>query len=143
MRAWLPEVSLFEDTSPHGAALNMAIDEALLAAISAPVLRVYRWLRPAVSFGYFERWSPIRADHPEREPVRRWTGGGVVLHGEDFTYSLLLPAHSPAALLTPAASYEVVHSALGAALADAGIAAGPAPGSTGKVSQACFENPVA
>jgi len=142
VRPWLPEISFFDDIVPHAAALNMAIDEALLATISGPVLRVYRWVKPAVSFGYFERWEPIRASHPGRDAVRRWTGGGVVLHGEDFTYSLLIPRSCDAAAIEPGESYGVIHRALCPALADAGIAAQPASASAAKISQACFENPV-
>ena len=35
------------DPEPHGAALNMAIDEALLRTATEPLLRIYRWARPA------------------------------------------------------------------------------------------------
>jgi len=143
VRPWLSEIFLLEDPALHCAALNMAIDEALLAVIPGPVLRIYRWASPAVSFGYFEPWAPIRAAHPGRDPVRRWTGGGVVLHGEDLTYSLLIPrAASQAAALPPSGSYGVIHSALCSALADSGIPAGPASASAPKISHACFENPV-
>ena len=142
MRPWLPEISFFDDVAPHGAALNMAMDEALLTVIPGPVLRVYRWLRPALSFGCFERWEPIRAAHPGRDPVRRWTGGGLVLHGEDFTYSLLIPRSCGAAALPPAGSYSLIHGALRSALADAGISAEPASNPAAKISGACFENPV-
>ena len=142
VRPWLTEISLFDDLAPHSAALNMAVDEALLNVITGPVLRVYRWERPALSFGYFERWGPIRAAHPGRDAVRRWTGGGLVLHGEDFTYSLLIPRSLDAAALPPARSYGLIHRALCSALAHVGITAAPAPASTAKISQACFENPV-
>ena len=142
MRAWLPELSFFDDAAPHAATLNMAMDEALLEVIPGPVLRVYRWLRPALSFGCFERWEPIRAAHPGRDAVRRWTGGGVVLHGEDFTYSVLIPRSCAAAALAPAGSYGLIHGALRSALADAGIPAEPASISAAKISGACFENPV-
>jgi len=121
--------------------MNMAIDEALLGSIEAPILRVYRWARPAVSFGYFERWQPIRQEHPTRDPVRRWTGGGVVLHGEDFTYSLLIPREIDTT--APGESYRVIHAALCRALGETGLAAEPAGASPAtKRSQACFENPV-
>jgi len=142
VRPWIPEIIFFNDTVPHAAALNMAIDEALLPVLPAPLLRVYRWAGPAVSFGYFERWLPILSAHPLRDPVRRWTGGGVVLHGDDLTYSLLIPAANPAAVLTPSSSYALIHTALRAALADAGIPTSSASFSSDKVSQSCFENPV-
>jgi lipoate-protein ligase A len=120
----------------------MAIDEALLVVAPGAVLRVYRWERPAVSFGYFERWEPIREAYPGRDAVRRWTGGGVVLHGEDFTYSLLIPGTVGVDWGAPAGSYGVIHGALCAALGDAGVQAEPAAASAERVSQACFENPV-
>ena len=142
MRPWLTEISLFEDVEPHSAAVNMAVDEVLLGVVGGPVLRVYRWARPAVSFGYFERWEPILEAHPARDAVRRWTGGGVVLHGEDFTYSLLVPRCGDAAGLGPGGSYGVIHGALCAALGDVGIGAGRAGVPGEKISQACFENPV-
>lgn len=140
MRPWLPNLLLFEDLAPHSAALNMAIDEALLGLIEQPVLRVYRWERAAVSFGYFEPWAPILEQFPGRDPVRRWTGGGVVLHGEDFTYSLLIPGEIEAR--APRESYRVIHGALCRALGEAGLAAEPAGSSPGRRSHACFENPV-
>ncbi len=142
MCPWLPHLTLWLDDTPHSAALNMAIDEALLASIPGPVLRVYQWAAPAVSFGYFERWAPIRAAYPNRDPVRRWTGGGVVLHGEDLTYSLLIPRSAEIPSATPAESYAIIHRALCWALADAGIDAMAAAASSAKTSQACFENPV-
>ncbi len=120
----------------------MAIDEALLAVAPEPVLRVYRWMRPAVSFGYFGRWGPVREAHAGRDAVRRWTGGGVVLHGEDLTYSILIPRVCEAAALDPAGSYAVVHRALCLALTDAGFTAVEAGVSGEKISEACFENPV-
>jgi len=118
----------------------MAIDEALLAVIPGPVLRVYRWARPAVSFGYFQPWEPVRAAHATRDPVRRWTGGGTVLHGEDFTYSLLIPREIETP--PPAESYRLIHNSLCRALADARLPAQPAPASSANNSGSCFENPV-
>src|SRR5580698_7976 len=79
------------DPEPRTAPLNMAMDEIILKKTSAPVLRIYRWLRPAVSFGCFEKFFTVEKMHPGRELVRRWTGGGVVLHGDDLTYSLMVP----------------------------------------------------
>ena len=56
------------DETPHPAALNMAIDEALLRQAVAPLLRIYRWERPAASFGYFGNLPRSN----ERAPV--WSG---------------------------------------------------------------------
>ena len=77
---------LLDDEPPRPAALNMARDEVLLdglaVAENVSVLRVYRWERPAVSFGYFEPWAAVAAGFGDgRELVRRWTGGRIVEHG--------------------------------------------------------------
>ena len=133
---------VFEDPVPAGAALNMAIDEAIFAEAQRPILRFYRWERPALSFGYFGKFAEVAPEARLRELVRRWTGGGVVPHGEDLTYSLVTPACDPVAKEGPVAIYAALHEAIRAALSVEGyvaqLASEPAP----KVSEACFANPV-
>ena len=79
------------------AAMNMAIDEAILIAQKEqpnPTLRFYDWTKPAFSFGYFQDIASevdIEACHSEDiELVKRMTGGGTVVHGWDVTYTLIL-----------------------------------------------------
>ena len=134
-------IELILDPEPHPAALNMAVDETLLQGLAVPRMRVYRWLRPSVSFGYFEKYEAVRSGHPGLDPVRRWTGGGVVPHGADLTYSLLVPAGHPFFKCPVAESYRVIHEALAAAIHEVGIAVSMAPDAVEKISQACFENP--
>jgi len=120
----------------------MAIDEALLEHCACPALRFYGWRGPSVSFGYFGKFADIARETKNREFVRRWTGGGSVLHGQDLTYSLITPASNPASLRGPPLIYAAIHSAIRQALAADGretelaMAAGP------KTSDACFANPV-
>lgn len=80
------------------AAMNMAIDEAILVAQQEqpnPTLRFYGWNKPAFSFGYFQDIASevdveaCRADGIEL--VKRMTGGGTVVHGWELTYTLILP----------------------------------------------------
>ena len=135
-------LELLEETgSPLGAAANMAMDEVLLVRAARPILRVYRWARPAVTFGYFERWEPVVRAFPDREWIRRWTGGGVVPHGEDWTYSLIVPRGESFAMAAAAESYRLIHELLGEALREEGIPTLLTPHAAPKVSQACFENP--
>jgi len=78
---------------------NMAIDEALLNCFepgkSLPILRIYGWNPPAFSCGRFQKPEEIidldrcRADGIP--VVRRITGGGVIYHAEELTYSLVCP----------------------------------------------------
>lgn len=128
------------DRTPHGAAFNMALDEVLLGETDQPLLRVYRWERPSVSFGYFEKFEPVSIAHPDREWVRRWTGGGVVLHGDDFTYSLLVPFEAAFMRLSGAESYLAIHACVARVLSQIGVEAGVAARTDPKISQACFEN---
>src|SRR5215217_5562272 len=85
---------VYQDAEPRSAAMNMAIDETLLKQTSVPSLRCYQWRKPSVSFGYFGFYADVAEHEPEREIVRRWTGGGIVLHGTDFTYSVVIPAQN-------------------------------------------------
>jgi len=129
------------DEEPHGAGLNMAIDEVLLARVRDPLLRIYRWEPLAVSFGYFGKYAPVAAAWPGREIVRRMTGGGIVPHGSDLTYSLIVPGRHPFAARSPRDVYAAVHGRLAAALACSGevpvLAGSPEREGTG----VCFESP--
>lgn len=128
--------------------MNMAIDEALLETATAPSLRFYHWDHPALSFGYFGRIADV-ADQRNRDLVRRWTGGGIVLHGEDLTYSLVIPANDPAFAESSISIYERVHCALRDVLVgigqDATVAEVADPGagiSDAGYNKMCFANPV-
>lgn len=136
-----------DDPTPRAAVLNMALDETLLSGLGHdPLLRVYRWARRSVSIGYFDRAESVIRRWPDHDLVRRWTGGGIVEHGDDLTFSLLVPGSLILATLPVEASYRVIHGALAMALANNGGpatvfgSAAIAPASGG--SHACFERPV-
>ena len=82
------------ETGYNTAALNMAIDEALMESIGQmPVLRIYGWQPPAVSIGYFqsikEEVDLEKCNEIGIDVVRRLTGGGAVLHEFELTYSFI------------------------------------------------------
>ena len=116
----------------------MAIDEVLLERISVPTLRLYSWQKPAVSFGYFIRHSTVAAVAKGREIVRRMTGGGIVEHGADLTYSLILPAEYPLATSAPRESYRAIHAAIAVWMARRNIETRLAPPNAG-TAEVCFE----
>lgn len=121
--------------------MNMAVDEALLLTATRPVLRFYGWRRPSLSFGYFGRFSDVTTEEPRREIIRRWTGGGIVLHGADITYSIVLPREHSPELPSARVVYSEVHEAIREALCgDFEVAL--ASEDAAKVSEACFANPV-
>jgi lipoate-protein ligase A len=126
----------------HGAASparNMAVDEALLREVQAPVLRLYGWDVPAVSLGYFQPAALV----PEGRPfVRRYTGGGLVDHAHDVTYTVVLPRAYPWMQLSAPESYEQIHLGVQAALAACGITSELTPTASTAESEACFQKPV-
>jgi lipoyl(octanoyl) transferase len=134
-------LDVYAPTKAHGAAMNMAIDEALLETSAVPSLRFYGWRRPSISFGYFGRFADVEPEQAEHDIVRRWTGGGIVFHGADLTYSLVLPSDIAARFRSSRLIYSAVHGAIREALganSSAALATAAAP----KVSEACFANPV-
>src|SRR5271163_2205286 len=98
---------------PASPARNMAIDEALLREVHKPVLRIYEWSVPAVSLGYFQL-AALAVDRPF---VRRYTGGGLVDHARDVTYTIVLPRAHPWMELSAPESYGRIHRGVQAALA--------------------------
>ncbi|MEY2438662.1 MAG: lipoyl(octanoyl) transferase, partial [Verrucomicrobiota bacterium] len=105
------ELHVYCDDTPRSAALNMAVDEALLEKASTPSLRIYRWDHPALSFGYFGRFADVVSCVGDRDVVRRWTGGGIVFHGEDLTYALVIPIDGRMTW-NPIAIYTATHTAI-------------------------------
>lgn len=133
-------------------ATNMAVDEAVLEAVSAgevpPTLRFYTWDPPCLSLGY--------AQSPEREVdldrcredgihwVRRPTGGRAILHADEVTYSIALPRDDPRVQGDVVDSYRRLSKGLLEGFRLLGLAvvqATPqaAPGREG--SPACFDRP--
>jgi lipoate-protein ligase A len=138
----LDELHVYDDSEPRSAALNMALDEALLESAISPTLRSYSWRVPAISFGYFGSYADVTDQRNEREIVRRWTGGGVVPHGDDLTYSVIIPASHPFFARSSLAIYSGLHDAMREALKANGIDATLANSVSPKVSENCFANAV-
>jgi lipoyl(octanoyl) transferase len=144
-------LSVYNDTTSRSAAMNMAIDEALLECATAPAIRFYCWRSPALSFGYFGKFSDVAIYAPERDLIRRWTGGGIVFHGNDLTYSIVIPASDSAFYESSMVLYEKIHRALCAALANRDLPLKLAPvgtlnhrrtGDRRSLDNDCFANPV-
>jgi len=108
----------------------MAVDEALLEAmprLGQPVLRFYGWTEPAASFGYFQKYVEVEHATLLRPLVRRPTGGGIVPHDADWTYSLAFPTGYQWHSLRAPESYRRVHEWIQAAFARLDVATELAP----------------
>lgn len=87
----------FIDTGLNNPQWNMSIDEALLSHFEQtklPILRLYQW-EPSLSFGRFSKIADninIEELYKNSIPyVRRITGGGILVHGGEISYTLVLP----------------------------------------------------
>jgi lipoate-protein ligase A len=108
----IANVDLLLPEEAYDGPMQMALDEALLRSVSKPTLRVYRWSTPWVTFGYFQEIKKVHDQFPDIPAVRRWTGGGMVDHGEDLTFSLVLPYGAKLAEESPTALYHALHGML-------------------------------
>ena len=132
------------DSGPGAPAENMAWDEAILEAAGAlggPVLRFYSWTEPAASFGYFQRIADVEAWTPLRPLVRRPTGGGLVPHDADWTYSLTFPPAHGWFQLRAAESYRRLHEWVRDAFARAGLPTELAARGAKELPGRCFAGP--
>jgi len=131
MKAW----RLIIEDAPRRGSWNMAADEYLFTAAQregATFLRFYRWERPTASLGYSqnaERAADLdfcRANGID--VVRRMTGGKLVLHHRELTYSL---ASSDTDMFTDTLreSYKRISLGLVRGLELMGLDAGLAPAS--------------
>jgi len=115
-----------------GAAENMAIDFLMLQrwpGAPVPRFRHYDWRGPAFTFGYSQKIEFIRTQlPPEDEGIRfdlcrRQTGGGLVDHREDWTYSLVIPRGHALEEARATESYRIIHECIAAALQAQGVKA--------------------
>lgn len=136
----------FINTGVQDAALNMAIDEAILLhhlrGEVPPTLRVFRWSQPSISLGRFQSVErEIELEYCQQQGialVRRPTGGRAVYHRDEFTYSIVIGKRDgvPSGVV-PAYSY--LAQGLLAALAALGVAAEMSDEHVNKrPSAACF-----
>ncbi len=123
------------------AAFNMALDEALLEAASClgkPVLRFYGWTEPAATFGYFQKYVDVERTTLLRPLIRRPTGGGIVPHDADWTYSAVYPPGHEWHSLKAEESYRCVHEWIQSAFAQLNVATELAPCCKKSAPGQCF-----
>jgi len=136
---------------PSTGAYNMAVDEAILRAVSAdeqpPTLRLYGWDPFCISLGYGQSAADVdqnRLSAQGWDLVRRPTGGRAILHGDELTYSVALPIGHEFAQGDVISSYRRLSTPLLAALKHLGLMpqSEPQAAKTGRNRGAvCFEVP--
>ncbi len=126
----------------------MAVDEALLRALQqglCPItVRFYTWRPAAVSLGYFQDVEGAVDLGAVRELglglVRRPTGGRAILHDDELTYSIVIPADALPGGRSIGRSYRAISSALARGLRLLGLHASMGGEKAGRdtLPAACF-----
>jgi lipoate-protein ligase A len=119
----------------------MALDDALLEAmprLQQPVLRFYGWTQPAATFGYFQKFAEVERATLLRPLIRRPTGGGIVPHDADWTYSLAFAAGHEWHGLRAEESYQRTHEWIRTAFAQLDVETELAPCCKKSAPGQCF-----
>jgi lipoate-protein ligase A len=143
---------LMADPLANDGATNMAIDEAVLSCVatlqSPPTLRFYAWDPPCVSAGYSQPMRDlVDLDACRRDGVtwvRRPTGGRAILHTDELTYSMAVPASEKWVRGGVVASYRHLSRGLLAGLRLLGLEVVQAEATDEQAAEgsaACFDAP--
>lgn len=116
---------------------NMAIDEAFFLR-KIQMLRFYRWSEKTFSMGYFQKVNLQDFDVPV---VRRMTGGGIVEHGKDLTFSVVMDLKTFPFLELVKKSYYWIHQSILNALMNLNIHAQFYNDIKGNKGNFCFQTP--
>jgi lipoyl(octanoyl) transferase len=114
MRKWR-----FIDSGCNNPYRNMALDESILEAYKKtrqPVLRVYSWRPYGFSLGYSQDTEKVlfrdKCESKGIAYVRRITGGTIIYHGPEITYSLVCSETDLETAKTVKESFKVLCSFL-------------------------------
>jgi lipoate-protein ligase A len=146
----MKEWSLIVDAAPELGSWNMAVDEHLFRSVgegAATVVRFYQWARPTASLGYSQDPDKVLdlefCRRQGIDVVRRLTGGKLVLHDREVTYSVS-SADVSIFSSTLAESYRLISQALVRGLEKMGLTArlaGLPPSSYTRGILPCFSYP--
>ncbi len=138
-------------TDPLDGPLNMAIDQAIMEAVSAnrvpPTLRFFAWEPACLSLGYMQSIQDVdlaRLTLAGWDIVRRMTGGRAILHTDELTYSVAVPTDDPLVAGGIVDSYRRLSAALVEGLRSLGVvpeADKRAAGHNSANGPVCFEVP--
>jgi lipoate-protein ligase A len=141
---------LLIDEKPGSGSWNMSVDEYLFQSLDeegTTYLRFYAWRRPTVSLGYSQPVAQVvDVDYCRNngiDIVRRVTGGKLVLHHDEVTYSV---SSSDDKMFTSnlTDSYRLISEALVRGLEEMGIQAclaASTPESYSRSQVPCFTHP--
>lgn len=104
------------DTGKATAEKNMLIDADLLKNLQPAqcVLRFYDWVNDSATYGYFtDPFQYLNQSEMRRkklEIARRSTGGGIIFHLSDLTFSVFIPSNHPNFSVNTLENYKFINS---------------------------------
>lgn len=99
------------DSGINMAKVHMLRDADFLEGIDQPILHFYQFMPNAVTYGHFiepTEWLQSVSENSARRP----TGGGLIFHEQDFSFTLALPIDHPLAKLPTLSRYQLINSQL-------------------------------
>lgn len=110
-------------TPPLDVFNQMAADEFFCERMPERyLLRFFNWEKPGITFGFSQRSAEVLSQIPKEDidllRTRRPTGGGIVFHKKDLTFSFIF--HNPGEF-NPHALYEKLHTAVNEAFSKENI----------------------
>lgn len=137
----LSSLKLWLDPVPRSGPENMAVDDWLIETSDSPILRVYEWAGRWGSLGRFCCLDQALEISSSVRWVRRSTGGGVVDHQNDWTYSLVIPGTVLFSQIRATESYRIIHECLSIALSER-FKLSTGSGTSPEVGGVCFQKAV-
>jgi lipoate-protein ligase A len=121
------------DTGFAAGDYNMALDAAIARGgyCKTPTLRFFRWQPFCISLGYHQNAGDLDLDKcllAGLEVARRPTAGRAILHAEELTYSVMIPASHSWYEILPLDVYKKISAALASGLTKLGADVKFAPG---------------
>lgn len=90
---------LLIDSGKMAPQVIMDKDASLLETLDQPILHLYEWQGPSLTYGYFiDPYQHLSKEGLHKHNIaiaRRPTGGGIIFHLTDFAFSILIPASHP------------------------------------------------
>jgi len=123
----------FLNTGANPGDYNMALDAAIAqsGATTTPTLRVFQWRPECISLGYHQNFEEIdlaKCRQAGIDVAKRPTGGRAILHAQELTYSVIIPAAHEWFEILPLDIYRRLSEAIAAGLRHLGAAVNFAPG---------------
>lgn len=123
----------FLNTGANAGDYNMALDAAMAQSggCNEPTLRVFQWQPDCISLGYHQNAEEINLLKCKKEGIevaRRPTGGRAILHAQELTYSVVVPATHQWFAILPLDLYRRLSEAIAVSLRYLGAEVSFAPG---------------